>query len=804
MNYKVLENAFNIYESELGRTAYAWGLKFIHKFALVLGWTTIIALFVAKYSIVYLPVLFLAQAAIMVSGTIVHSLFADRLEVRNIIFFSALAASILLFFAGIYFGNDHVFFPLVLIANGFFIQQINLYLSSYIEEFFSPVEAVRVFPLIESAETAAGVTGGVVLASALIGGGGERVFFFWVILLIILNALLFLAHPKNARFYGYLLEMKVVPKAKRVNSGGIRKAIRHIAKTPFLQVMAAVFFIQWFVAQLIEFLYTKVVDERVLDGVSVEAHAEGLSHGLGTLHILFYCCALVVQLLIAGRILRFLGTVGGLLFHGLMTMMSAISMMLGFGYFTTVMAKNNFEVSGVISKNAYEASYYAFPQGTKKTIREFFEGFLAPMATIAGTIFLLVAGRFFMERDSLLMITMVLTMLTVLVVFLSLSLQKSYTGMVRKNLSAVQSRISKLHAIDILEQKGHLHGVDAMTAALKNEKDPKVMVGLLRALAKIGTLESVSAVERLFESEHQEVRLAAAEAIGSFKCLKSQKREITVTRHKMLDKLKNMYLGSDDDEFRLMLVRSLCSLEDGNIGGLLELLKVSDPVIKVECIDLLGNFHDVTAVDYLKPYCGDEDPFVRAKAIATILKIRKNDKQARSEAMEMIRSDDERNRWAAFTEFHSIFPGKLLPVMKKDLFSGDAETRLYAAMGLLNARYGKGAVVLADLLLSQNNLFFGRVKYMLKGLPLGMRKLTGGEIEKRMMTNAGLYWTKDGNIAQNLGMLGDELLKKIREAFKVVGLEEEAELIDAMIEYREHLGGARSRTEQSLVTENVI
>jgi MFS family permease len=803
MSLRVLLKVFNVYDSEIGRTSYAWMLRFIHKFGLVTGWTTVIALFVARYSIESLPFLFLVQAALMISGTIFYSFIADRFESRNIIIATGFVSAILLMVAGLFFENDRMFFPLVLIANGFFLQQISVFLSSYIEDIFSPVEASRVFPVIESAETLAGVFAGIVLAAFLSELHGQAVFFLWAIAIIGLIGVLVLLHPKSSRFYSSLYEMKILPKVKRMDWNGIKKSVSNITKIPFLQIMASVFLIQWFVAQLIEYQFTKVVDEGVLNASNSTIHAESLTHGLAVLQVLFFGSALFVQLLLASRILRFLGTVGGLLFHTIMTFLSAFSMMVGFGYLTTVMTKNNFEVSGVISKNAYEASYYAFPHGTQKNMREFFEGILAPVATMAGTLFLLLTGRFFLEKDALLATNVVFLLVSVFMVVLSIFLQKSYTVLVRRNLREENSRISKLNAIAILEEKGHLHGAEALAAALTREQDPIVIVRILGSLGRIGCLDTIPAIEKMVENGFPEVRIEAVTTLGRLRCLKSGRKDILVTRHRLVEKMKGLYSESRDPEFNMVLIRSLCMLEEDNVAGLLEMMKSPDSGIKIECMDILGKYGDKSALEYLKPLMYSNDYFVKAKALMTILGISRDDPQARMEMGKMLRNDDSVCRQAVLAEFWRLPSVEMMSMMRKALESHDPLVRLYASTSLIRSGNLTGAAVLADLLLFQNNLFFGRAKMALKGMDIGTKKTVAAEIERAMMLKKGLNWNKDWSIAERLELMGEEMLMRLKKAFELIGLDDEIELIKVMLEYRESSPSKAPKPRQILLTENV-
>ena len=53
---------------------------------------------------------------------------------------------------------------------------------------------------------------------------------------------------------------------------------------------------------------------------------------------------------------------------------------------SALLARNNFEMTSIVQRNAYETSYYAFRYGTLRSLREFFEGIVYPVSTIIGTL----------------------------------------------------------------------------------------------------------------------------------------------------------------------------------------------------------------------------------------------------------------------------------------------------------------------------------------------------------------------------------------------------------------------------------
>ena len=181
---------------------------------------------------------------------------------------------------------------------------------------------------------------------------------------------------------------------------------------------------------------------------------------------------------------------GGFLLNALVTFFSAVSLFFHFGYFTVILAKNNFELTAVIHKNAYEGSYYAFRHGTQRSLREFFEAFVYPAGTIIGT-FLLIGLHFFLLPEHVFLVTqLILVFLTMLMVIFSLRLQGSYTDLSKENLLHSEHQLSRFHAIEILSQKGHRHGIPIMLAALeKPSQTVEIKVKIIEAIGKISSTQ---------------------------------------------------------------------------------------------------------------------------------------------------------------------------------------------------------------------------------------------------------------------------------------------------------------------------
>lgn len=476
---------FNIRSGEMPKTSYAWFIRLLLKTGVVIGWTAVVAMFVTRYSIANLPFLFLIQATFTILGMLCFSFLLERIHVKSLLTLSSFLAAVTFFAAALFHENDLLFFALSILAYGMFLPQVVIFLSNYIEDFFSPWEGERLFPIIESAETVGGIAGGLVLANIGSDFMAYKLLYLWVALIFIFLLAVHTLCPK-----GYPLDAgprSTRQRKSRLNLHGLHRSMQEIKRLPFLQILLIVFFIQWIIVHLLEFQFTKIIDDAIGSGGSIHEHEASLTHNLGSFHIILHGSALMVELLLGSRILKFLGTFGGFLLHSLVTLLSVISLFLGFNYFTAILVRNNFEITTIIHRNSYEISYYGFRNGTQRSVREFFEGFIFPLATIFATLMLLVIQAFFLEEHFVPAVQLFLFLSALGMTFFSFHLQKSYTTMVRKLLLFSRHKGAMLHAIEILAQNGHKNNQNILLEALRKCSDNDVKKKIAQALTLLRT-----------------------------------------------------------------------------------------------------------------------------------------------------------------------------------------------------------------------------------------------------------------------------------------------------------------------------
>ena len=97
----------------------------------------------------------------------------ERFRIEILLTIATFAAATFIFLAAYFHASLPLFYFFAVRGYSVFLPQISIFLSNYLEDFFTPWEGSRLFPLIESAETIGAIVGGVALAtlgSGILGG----------------------------------------------------------------------------------------------------------------------------------------------------------------------------------------------------------------------------------------------------------------------------------------------------------------------------------------------------------------------------------------------------------------------------------------------------------------------------------------------------------------------------------------------------------------------------------------------------------------------------------------------------------
>jgi len=579
-----IQNLFNFTLHEAPRVLYAWTLRFFINFGRILGWTAVVAAVVTRFSIVALPVIFLIQAVFTIVGMFLFSVLVERLSAKQIILLSTIFGIITLFCAFLFYGNDIAFVVLTLIASGLFLSQTSIIISNYLEDFFSPLEAERIVPTIDSAKTVSGILGGIVLAVVGSYFSVDLFILLWVFSLIFFLVVLFLINPALPFYLKKLDEESHKKYLIGDQWNALVKGVKEIKKVPFLQILLIVLFFHWIIAHFIEFLYTKAVEDSVHIS-TVSEHEASLVHGLGALQVFFHMSALFVQFFLSGRLMKSLGTFSGFIIHAVVTFLGAISMLFGYGYFFAAFVRNNFEMTSIIQENAYESSYYAFKYGTLRSLREFFEGIVAPVATIVSTLLIIFIEFFFLEQHFMYIVPFILVSLSIFMGIFSFQLQGKYTSMAISNLYS-KIPLARHHAVEIMSQRGHKSSYDHLLKLFNTHDDKALRKKVVYSLAHLADVRGVDLLMNLLKGDDKYYWRSALESISSFAFNMKKKQISDDLRSDIVLQLKMFIRNHSDEDLRALAVHAIASYDP---FALFEYLNSEDVVLVAEsCIALWG------------------------------------------------------------------------------------------------------------------------------------------------------------------------------------------------------------------------
>ncbi|MFC1749369.1 MFS transporter [Pseudomonadota bacterium] len=749
MIISLVERLLNISAREVPRTAYAWIIRLLFKIGFIVGWTAIVAMFVTRFSITSLPFLFLIQALFSVVGMLLFSYFVNVIPVKKLILANIFIVAVCLLIAALVRSSDLAFFALIIPVSGLFIPQIYIFMSYYIEEFFSPLEGERVFSVIESAETIGGIIGGFLLANAGFLMGVHKLLFFWIFLLFLCAAFILVFEPEVPEFFKKVKAQKKEENPHhRLSINGLVKSYKEIKSIPYLQAILVFMLIQWIIAHFLEYQYTMVVEGSLEHSSSAAENEAHLAGGLGSLVMLFHGSALMIQLFMASRIVRKIGTFGGFLLHALVTFFSAISLLLGFNYLTAILAKNNFEVSGVVQKNAYETSYYAFGFGTSLSIREFFEGLIMPVGTIIGTLSIIIIQKVFDKGLVLPVFELCIIFLVAMMVYFSFHLQAKYTNLAKSNLYQNEDIRCKYNAIEILSQRGHREGAQILTDALDQEEHDEIKIKLVEGLSRNGYKPEIYKLLKMYDERNIPLRRAILNTIS--KILRKIKSDHEFYEE-MSKQLKSIYAVTYDNSLKALIIKCLARVRHKEI----------------------------------MPMLNDANAIVRAYSIASLWFKKPYRKEMESLLSVMLSSGRREQLLAVCEVAHEIrcpeVNKRLIPLLKLN----DGEIRTMSALALFKVGYYRTAEYLADLLLKQNKVILSKALEQMGDLDKSSKRYLNKILIRRLMIR------QKKPIFGGLGVwhytdLETDFLDRLKSIFTCLENMDEVQVIDYVLEARRY------------------
>ena len=799
------------------------------------------ALVVEQFGITFLPWMYLANAVLIMAGSLLYSQILYAFENRTLIMVSIVTAMVMLVLdASVFSHYLPAFLAVTLVVLGVFVSQLHIMLLAFIEELFTPNENERANPLIETSEPIGGIIGGIILA-AFAGHIHVTDFtYFWAFFVLIIIPVLLFFYKKRHKFVT-LIHQEALEEKHDSGHNRFRQGVTHLRAIPFVRFLAIVIFCQWMFVNILNYQYTKVVDESVTQDtkspiVQVEnsptqsehaaapkaaeeaheetaaaletkvsehsenevhteeavheasaeghAHEDLLTHGLGTLHIVFSLLMLLMQLLFSSRLVARFGIVNAMKVLPGVSLASMMTMLFSFQFFTVVAAKGLYETLLVVHTNAYHNAYYAISERIREQIREFLEGVMRPAGIFVGTALLLV-GQWLVPSEHL-DTTLTLTMTGVLLLMLILlsSMRSKYTLLAKKNLDLIGDHPEKHVAIEILSQSGHNDASEILTKNLiyKNES-PRTKMQILKSLGHIHDVDALPEILGCLSDKDEGVQIAACRALAAYKHLGRHFFSQAFAKYRVVNALAELFTHTQSKTLRSEIVQVFANLHhDDVVPFLVEMLEKGDDSIKADIISIIRMFRDINAGYFIEKYLEHPDPMVKAQTIIALWQFKKYRLKLMIHLTSLLDDEADLEKLHAgiyvLGETRSI---QEIPRLMQYLQGANAETKTVAAVAL--AKLGKIEALehLLEAMLDTHN--GAGIKHMVRNVDRYYLKMLNAHLERHIQTRIGQEFGGGRHLI--LDALSLEKLRDLRYYYELMENDQEILKIERMIHVKE-------------------
>ncbi len=486
----------NVYEEEFSEVFVMWFLSFIYRICMVFGWTVMVAFFVGQYGVMYLPILFALHSFSCMLGSLFFGRIINYFEKANLILYLALIISFLFVItAFVYTVSPEVFLLTCLISVSLFLSQFKIVRSLLAESIFSPNQAARVFPVIESAETLGVLLGGILIALLSAFLSLNKLFLVMVVyMLLCVPTILYFMNKTVLVPYKSLFNIPekgiVIEKDDAMDWNLIKDQLKN---NKFVLYLFGLVLLQFVFFGILEYHFTFVVEEFSKSYHHSGGHDANLAADLGALHAGFAAVVIIFQLFFTSRILKGLGSVGTMFISPIVMIVSALGMLVGYGFPSVVISRLNQEVTHVLHYNAYHTTYYALSHRFRTAVIELLEGVVRPLGNILAMVVLFLINFFFSSNFNLYS-SLISIFVLIGVIILTKKFGSQFDMKPIKALQNSDSLSEQMNAIEILESLSDKRfALEFVKDLLEHRVDLDKMVKgrLYRFIGEYGCVEDV-------------------------------------------------------------------------------------------------------------------------------------------------------------------------------------------------------------------------------------------------------------------------------------------------------------------------
>ena len=332
---KYLHQLFLIKEDEAGTVFYFLVFFLVIGFGMALGNATASALFLKRFGIDYLPLVYLAQGGACFVAMVLYASIADIISAERFfkILFAILAVLVLGFWALISLEADPLIFPAYFLFYEVVSEILLVHSALYLNQNINTLQAKRLSPIIFSGLQIGTILGGLFLAAYAPILGTSNILTIWFILLLLALLLIALRHQLKGAS-PYFRSPRKSSHQMQLMATHIQQAFRFTWDSELLRsaTIAMVFMV------ITYYIINYSVKRIYTESYALEAE---LTAFFGVLTTLTSTLALVVQLFLTNRLIERFGVPTVNLFYPLASLGSFAGMIFHLGMPTAIISSIN-------------------------------------------------------------------------------------------------------------------------------------------------------------------------------------------------------------------------------------------------------------------------------------------------------------------------------------------------------------------------------------------------------------------------------------------------------------------------------
>jgi len=332
---KYLRRLFLIEEDEAGTVSYFLVFLIVVGFGMALGNATANALFLKRFGIEYLPLIYLVQGGACFITSMLYTSVADVISAERFfkILFALLATLVLTFWVMISQNPDPLLFPTYFLFYEVTSEVLLIHCALYLNQNLNTLQAKRLSPIIFSGQQIGMILGGLFLAAFSSAIGTSNILAVWLVLLIISFMLVSFRHKLEGPSPYFRPSRKSAHKLLHMTTQ-IKHGF-HFAMTSEL--------LRYSTIAMVFMVITYYIISYSVKSVYTESFAmeEDLTAFFGTLAILTSGLALIVQLFFTSRLIQRFGVPAVNMFFPVVSLGSFAGMIFHFGMPTAIVGSLN-------------------------------------------------------------------------------------------------------------------------------------------------------------------------------------------------------------------------------------------------------------------------------------------------------------------------------------------------------------------------------------------------------------------------------------------------------------------------------